>query len=70
MCPMVKRSVLACTIVIGKNSNFIRFNKPSLLGSVDPDDIQVAVVDALFILVRIAGTALRSGLWLGGIRHL
>lgn len=33
-----------------------------LLGSVDPDDIQVAVVDALFILVGVTGAALGSGL--------
>lgn len=37
-----------------------------LLRSVDPDDIQVAVVDALFVLVGITGAALRSGLCLGG----
>lgn len=38
--------------------------KHVLLGGVDPDDIQVAVIDALFILVGITGAALRSRLCL------
>lgn len=39
-------------------------SKRVLLGGVDPDNIQVAVIDALFILVGIAGAALRSRLCL------
>lgn len=42
----------------------------SALGSVDPDDIQVAVVDTLFILVRITGAALLSGLCFCCLRQL
>lgn len=34
----------------------------ALLGCVDPDDIQMTVVDAFFILVGIASAALGSGL--------
>lgn len=34
----------------------------ALLGCVDPDDIQMAVVDAFFILVGITSAALGSGL--------
>lgn len=41
-----------------------------LLGGVDPDDIQVAVVDALFVLVRVTCAALGSGLCLCGPWHL
>lgn len=36
-----------------------------LLGCVDPDDIQMTVVDAFFILVGIASAALGSGLSAG-----
>lgn len=41
-----------------------------LLGSVDPDYIQVAVVDALFILVGITSAALGSGLRLRRVGKL
>lgn len=44
--------------------------KRALLGGVDPDDIQVAVVDALFILVGITGAALLSGLCFCCLRQL
>lgn len=54
--------------MLGKNTPHLISDV--LLGSIDPDDVQMAVIDALFILVGITGAALRSGLWFRRVRIL
>lgn len=70
VCYTVIASPYASCVCNPTRGNRRQREKCILLGCVDPDDIQVAVVDTLFVLVGIAGAALGPGLCLCGPRHL